>query len=771
MKKRRLVLLAISLFIAVFSALLYSDDFFSIKFFEIVERRTMDLRFKFRGEIPPGSEVVLAVVDEKSVAKIGKWVWPRAILADLVNRLSDAGAKVIAFDICFTEPDSHDDQILRVIDDVGNNLVASGIQNPETASYLLSLKEKADNDGLLEKAVNNSKARVVLGHFFQMDPKELEHRTKQEVAVNKTNIETSKYKAVRYQNDMDAETPWVPEAVFPEANIDQIARSSEYSGYFNMWPDSLDGSVRHIPAMIKFDKNLYAPLSIMALKAYMDENPILRLQEDGLFLSVAGADVPLEETAVEAIRVDSDEKITVPRSGQIRINYRGRSKTFPHISISDILEGKAPETKFRDKIVLVGATATGIFDLRVTPFEEVFPGLETHANVIDMILRQDFLHKSILVATADVFIILFFGLFLGFLLPRVGSIAGAAATLFLFFGYLYLCLFLFSHAGVILAMIYPLFVILTVFIVITVYKYFTESKQKNFIKGAFSTYLAPSVVNQLIDNPEKLVLGGEERTITAFFSDVQGFTSISEKLVPNELVDLLNEFLTEMTEIILRHQGTVDKFEGDAIIAMFGAPIDLENQAKAACRASVDMQRRLAELRTQWREQNRPELKMRIGLYTGKATVGNMGSKNRMDYTMMGDTVNTAARLEGVNKVYGTYTMIGESTHSEAIAGDDTFLTRELDRILVVGKKEPLKIYEIIGLKEEAGPMREIVEIYAEGMKHYRNGEWEAAIRLFDEILKQFPDDGPSIAMRQRCRDYMGMPPEHGWDIFQMKTK
>ena len=265
--------------------------------------------------------------------------------------------------------------------------------------------------------------------------------------------------------------------------------------------------------------------------------------------------------------------------------------------------------------------------------------------------------------------------------------------------------------------------------IITAYKYLSEAKQKKFIRNAFSTYLAPAVVQQLIDSPGHLNLGGEERVITAFFSDVQGFTSISERLTPGELVELLNEFLTEMTDIILSYEGTVDKFEGDAIIAFFGAPNPVADHARRACLTCLDMQRRLDALRDRWRTAGKPELHMRIGMCTGPAVVGNMGSKNRMDYTMMGDTVNTAARLEGVNKVYGTYTMVSGSTYR---AGGDGILAREIDAVNVVGKGEPVTLYELLcrTADADAGTL-ERVEGYARGLDAYRKRDWAAAAAHF----------------------------------------
>ena len=306
----------------------------------------------------------------------------------------------------------------------------------------------------------------------------------------------------------------------------------------------------------------------------------------------------------------------------------------------------------------------------------------------------------------------------------------------------------------------------------TAYTFFIESSQKRFIKNAFSTYLAPAVVKQLMDNPETLVLGGEKRKITAFFSDVQSFTSISEKLEPDELVALLNEFLTEMTDIILEYNGTVDKFEGDAIIAFFGAPGELINQEEIACIVSLKMQQRLSELREKWRKEGKPELYMRIGMDTGTAVVGNMGSQNRMDYTMMGDTVNIAARLEGVNKVYGCYSLISKDTYLPAAATGSIF-GRELDSVLLVGKKEPIDIYEVIGFaKDIHDDTKAMVNYYKDALHAYRKHDWDKAIDLFKKAQSLFPEDKPILTMLKRCREFKSSPPPKNWNsVFKMTSK
>jgi len=720
-----------------------------IPFLDLMEYKTIDLRFKARNKISPGQTVVLAVVDEKSLAKEGKWVWPRSKIAHLISKLSDAGASVIALDIFFSEPD--DKRVIQSIEAIESQLQSSGTPENNLRQYLEELKIKADQDQLLAAAIKNSTAKVVLGYFFQLEAENARFTSPEEQAQQDENILTSRYQYVRYTSSRAMNVPFV-EAKAPQSNIAVISNAAEYSGTINKMADP-DGVVRRLPAVFQYKGMPYAPLSLMAVSAYLGNPPSLQVADYG----------------VEALRI-GQLYIPTDELGRIMINYRGEEKTFPHISVTDILHDEVPKDRFKGKIVLVGATATGIYDLRVTPFSSVYPGIEIHANIIDSILSEDFLYKPAWSSIFDILAILVGGFVLGMVLPRTGVFLGAFSVVGLFSGYIWLCQYLFAEKGAVLNLVYPLSSVLLVYVCLTAYKYFSESKQKRFVRDAFSTYLAPAVVKQLMESPDKLKLGGEERDITAYFSDIQGFTSISEKLTPTELVELLNEFLTEMTNIILKYEGMVDKFEGDAIIALFGAPNDIDNHAEAAVKAAIDMQKRLIELREKWKLSNKPELWMRIGLYTGPAVVGNMGSENRMDYTMMGNTVNAASRLEGVNKIYGTYTMIGETTREAA--GNSVF-TRELDMVSVVGKHEPIRIYELIGYPEDIdGIMRETIDYYHKGLSAYRHRHWNDAVDFFEAALALNPEDKASQTMLTRCNVFKSHPPDDDWDgTYTMQTK
>jgi len=377
-------------------------------------------------------------------------------------------------------------------------------------------------------------------------------------------------------------------------------------------------------------------------------------------------------------------------------------------------------------------------------------GVEIHAQITHNIIQQNFIRRLSFTGVLICGFFLWIGSALIFF--RIRPHIGLTVLVLELIAGISIALWLFSIKQFYVPLITIMAPVSACYLVSPFILYWQTWRETQFIRQAFSTYVSPTVVKQLTKNPELLELGGKAVEITAFFSDIEGFTGISEKLQPAELVELLNEFLTEMTDIILRHEGTVDKFEGDAIIAFFGAPNPLENHALNAVRASAEMQIRLAALRETWQAQNKPALKMRIGLCSGKAVVGNMGSAKRMDYTMMGDTVNTAARLEGVNKTYGTYTLISHTT--AALAGDK-----------FIGKKEPVTIYELNTQAEAFGEDQvQTLVSYNKGLAAYRLRDWKLAAGFFQVALAIWPDDRPGQIMLQRCRQFDVKPPADDWD-------
>jgi adenylate cyclase len=552
-------------------------------------------------------------------------------------------------------------------------------------------------------------------------------------------------------------------------NIPILAEGVENFGYFTFTADREDGVYRKAPLIAAYrvpDNNpassenvkVYPLLSLAALSTYLGEDPVVKVDELGVSgISLAGIRIPVDER------------------GRMYINFRGPWNTFHYYSAYDVISGFKekpgldPKKIFKDKIVLVGATAIAIFDMRTVPFESM-PGIEMHANTIDNILHQQAITRPSWYGFFDILFIILLGLILALVLPRVKPLWGTLVTVVLFLGYGFVNYYLFVEKFYSFTILYPLAELLLLYLGITIYHYALEEKDKRFIKSAFGYYLSPHVIEELTSDPDKLKLGGESKEVTAFFSDIQGFSTISEKLSPEELVRLLNEYLTEMSDIILNYDGTIDKYEGDAIMAFFGAPIDYPDHARRACLAAIEQQKKLEEMRRVLREQGKDELFVRIGLNTGKAVVGNMGSLKRMDYTIMGDEVNLASRLEGANKQYQTFIMASEATYKQA---REHVEARDLGLMRVVGKKKPVRVYELLALKGELSPEKEkLIKVYLEGIHYYEDRNWDKAIVAFREATRMDPEDGPSRVYLSRCEFYLASPPAPDWDgVFTLTEK
>ena len=414
------------------------------------------------------------------------------------------------------------------------------------------------------------------------------------------------------------------------------------------------------------------------------------------------------------------------------------------------------------KIVLVGDTSEVSHDIFETPIGEVY-GIEILADTINTIMSNGPIRPAPEFAELAVLL----GLFLLFVAASHSGHFATPLYLLITVAYVVAAFYAYVYHGVAFSMTYALLACVLSFVLINLFLYLKERKQKTFIKGAFSQYLSPAVIDVIVDDPSKLKLGGERREMTAYFSDVQKFSTISEKLTPEELVQLLNEYLTEMCNIISSHNGTIDKFEGDAIIAFWGAPLEQPNHATLCCLAAIDMQERLAEMRKVWKQQGRDQLYARQGINSGPIVVGNMGSAQRMDYTMMGDTVNLAARLEGANKFYKNYTMISGDTYKQA---QDAVDVRLLDVIRVVGRNDPVHVYELLARKNQTtGTIAGATEAYAHGLQVYQEADFKTAIQHFEKALSIHPGDGPSEVMLQRCQQYLVDP--SGWNVVFTHTE
>lgn len=737
--------------ITVCTTLLVSILFFlGVPLLDLVELKTYDLRFLSRGVKKTSPDVVLAVIDEKSLDTEGKWPWPRSKIAELINVLSQKGAKVISFDIGFLEPDQNTN--LGFIDELGEQFKALDIQDKRLETFLEDNKKKADNDLILATAIENSKAKVILGYFFHITQTSLDYEIGQENKEKQLNrINNSKYPLIKYTEGAQIGDPFV-NAYAPEGNIPVLSDAADSSGYFNMFTDQ-DGVVRWMPLVLKCGEEIYTPLTVQSVWQFLDMPQLM---------------VKVAAHGLEGVQL-GERFIPTDEAGQMLINYLGPDKTFPHYSIADIFHGDLPEDTFENKIVLVGATAIGIYDLRNTPFTPIYPGLEIHATVIDNILKKDLLSKPKWTRVYDLLAILVLGIVTGFLLPRLGALTGIGFAAGLFVLHIFLSRFLFVHFGLWVNMVYPVLAVLLIYTSLTLYHYITEERERKKIRGAFSYYVSSSVVNEMLKNPDKLKLGGDKKELSVLFSDIRGFTTMSEGLTPEELVHLLNEYLTVMTDVVFKYDGTLDKYIGDALMAVYGAPLEQPDHPARACSSALEMMDQLKRLNEKWIHEGKKPLDIGIGINTGPMMVGNMGSEQRFDYTVMGDAVNLGSRLEGANKAYRTHILISDTTY-EQVKGD--FACMELDSVKVKGKTLPVKIYELVAEKGAPAADLELINYFHEGLQLYKRQEWDEAIKIFENVSAMNEHVYAARIYIQRSRNLKANPPGPDWDgVFTMTTK
>jgi len=709
---------------------------------EAIELNWLDLRFRARGPLAPGPVVVVAAIDEKSLAAEGRWPWPRSRIAALVDALSRDGAKVIGFDVLFSE--TEENARLALIGEFERAVAALKIDSAPLKNLLRESRTAADHDRMLASALERSAAPVVLGYFlhmseesvgFRLDAREIERRL--EV------IGGSKYPLV-YRDPQARSEPFI-KAYSPQINLGNITAAAASSGYFSVVSDP-DGVVRWLPLTVQAGDDIFPPLAVLCVWHYLGKPQ----------LAVRSGPYGVDGVQIGERFVPTDE------AGRLFINYRGPSQSFPTYSISDILAGKLPKGTFKDRIVLVGATAIGIGDIRTTPFGPVFPGPEVHANVVDNILVGDFIERPRWATVFDLSAIVALGLLVGSILPRASALTGLLFSGALFAAYVLAAYWLFAQARIGVNLVYPLFTVAATYTMLTLYRYLTEERERRRIKGAFQHYVAPDVIELMLENPAALQLGGEERVLTALLSDLEGFTSYSEHHTPNEVISVLSDYYADMTDEVFAVQGTLVEYVGDELFALYGAPVAQADHAKRACASALAMQAHRIALGEEWAKVGRPRIRARTGINSGNMLVGNVGSKYRFHYGAMGDAVNLASRLEGLNKIYDTEIIISGNT---AALVEGAFLLRELDLVRVKGRGEALRIYELIGAADMplSAEQRELLGLYEAGLGPYREQRWDEALELFTKCLLLSPADGPSRLMSRRCRNYRENPPPQDW--------
>jgi adenylate cyclase len=721
---------------------------------DLIELKTYDIRLVSRGPQPASPAIVMATIDEKSLNQEGRWPWPRTKMARLIDALSKDKPKVIGFDVVFSEPDQNSQ--LTLVDGLYEQLKTLAIKDPALLQFLGDRRLAADTDLALATAIRQSSAPVVLGYFFHESQSSLQYRLDpQEIARRLERIAGSRYAHVRYKGVMPDRASFILHAYAPEPNIEILASAAASSGYFSIWQSDRDGVLRWMPVVIRAGDSLFPPLSVVAAWHYLGRPKL---------------SVDVGAQGIEALHLGS-RVVPTDAQGRLLINYPGPEQSFPHVSVTDILNGRVAPGTFTDRIVLIGATAVATYDLRSTPFSPRYAGLEVHAAVIDNLLTGRFMAQPEWATAYSILAVIVMAGIIGAVVPRLSPALGALFAAALFVIYIVVARWLFVVAGLWLNMVYPLLSLSLTFTSLNVYHYITEQRERKRIKGTFRQYVAPLVVEEMLKDPSRLRLGGEEKPLTVLFSDLEGFTTYSERFSPSEMTKILSEYYTCITEQVFLYRGTLKEYIGDELMAFFGAPLEASDHAVRACHAALAMRQQRLALVASWTERGWPRLRARTGINSGPMLVGNLGSKYRFSYGVLGDNVNLGSRLEGLNKVYGTDILIGQNT---ARLIDDKFVLREVDMVRVKGREQAIQIYELIA-NASAGiesTYAQALTLYAEGLAAYRAATWAEGIAAFQEAIRVRPEDGPSRAMLERCLAFQKTPPPEPWDaVFDQLTK
>jgi adenylate cyclase len=706
-------------------------------FTEFMELKLYDLKFRVRGPKPASGQVVIVGIDDDSLKLVGRWPWSREDQARLVERLKAAGPRVVILDITF--PEKQETASIRSLANLCQEIVKRG-----GSKDIVALVEREQNRASVDRQMAAAIRRgppTILGFFFRKVGGTSRGLDKADLMAPYF-VQASTYNVVRLLDAQPSEVPLIG-AAGVELNIPEINEAAAGAGYFNMLPD-VDGTVRWFPMTVLYGPDFFLPMSLAGVSQYLGK------------LTTA---ITLSQAGVEEVRLGK-EIIPVDRHGRMLINFLGPPGRVPTYSAAALLEGHLPPGALKDKIVLVGATAVGIYDLRVTPFSGISPGVEIQATVMDNLLQKSFIRLPPFHLPIMLLILLGLGVLLGVVLPRLSAAWSFVFTLLLLEGYTMGNYLLFSRLGIQLELFYPLTEIVGVYLGITMQRFLAEERERVRIRKAFESYVAPTVVQQMLKHPEALRLGGERRVITLLFTDIRGFTTMSENLNPEALVNLLHEFLNPMSNIIINQGGTIDKYMGDAIMALFGAPLEQPDHASKACRAALEMKDTLEALNRQWEEEGRPPLKIGVGVNSGPVAVGNMGSDRLFDYTAIGDNVNLASRLEGLNKYYGTNILISQAT-AEAL--ENGFILRDVDRVQVKGKAQAAGIFELLGEGPASPEIARFLAAYHQGLADYRQQRWAESLAGFEEALKLHSGDAATKRYLALARRYQKSPPGPDW--------
>jgi adenylate cyclase len=716
--------------------------FYKLGFVDQLSAIFYDYRLQLTMPRTLDERIVILDIDEKSLKEEGRWPWGRDRLALLMDKLFDRyGVAIVGFDVVFAEKDESSG--LRVLQNLGQGPLKGNAQYQEA---LAQIRPQLEYDRLFAAKIKGR--NVVLGYYL--------------TSGNGPHVSgvlpEPVFPAGTFKGRPVAFTAWSGYG----ANLPELQGAAASAGHFNPLID-FDGVVRRVPMVVEYGGAYYESLSLAMVRTLLGQPELLPGFAEGDSEGYAGLEWLELETAGGKLKipVDSDVATFVP--------YRGKQGSFRYISLADVLHDRVEVSALRDKIVLVGTTAPGLLDMRATPVAEVYPGVEVQANMIAGILDQDLKEKPAYMLGAEVLWLLLIGVALTFLLPQLSPVRAILVSVFVFAVTQGISLAAWHYGNVLMPVANSLMMIVLLFALDMSWGYFVESRTKRQITGLFGQYVPGELVEELAQHPESVSMEGDSREMTILFSDVRGFTSISEGLDPKELTELMNEFLTPLSRVVYKHRGTIDKYMGDCIMAFWGAPLPDEQHARHAILAGIEMQATLKALQPHFRGRGWPEIHIGVGINTGRVSVGNMGSEVRVAYTVMGDAVNLASRLEGITKQYGVGVVVGENTRNAVT----DLVYRELDHVRVKGKDKPVAIYEPIGPAGEVGrELHDEIRLFHEVRRLYRKQDWDQAELQLMNLQRMSPGTALYAVYAERIAYFRKNPPAPDWDgVFVFQTK
>ncbi|MGH8706514.1 MAG: CHASE2 domain-containing protein [Burkholderiales bacterium] len=677
--------------------------------------------------------IVILDIDEKSLQEVARWPWPRDVMAELIEKLFGRyGVAIVAFDVVFAEADYSSG--IRVLDELAQGPLKDA---PNFLQAYRELRPRLDNDDRFARAIKGKP--VVLGYYLNSDKD-----AKRIAAIPEPVLPKG-----TFQGRNIPFTSWIGYG----GNLAQFTKNAASAGHFNPITDA-DGVVRRVPMLAELDGEYYEALSLAVVRTVLGFPKVEPGYAPDRFLQRGYAGLEWLQVGPLAIPVDETASALIP--------YRGRKFSFAYVSLADVLADRVPLERLKGKIALIGTTAPGLLDLRSTPVDNVFPGVEVHANLIAGMLDKKIKLKPPYMLGAEVVLLLVGGVALALLIPMLAPLWATLATVAGLLTIAGLNVAIWTEADMVLPLAASVLMTVSLYTVNMAYGYFVEARSKRQFTELFGQYVPPELVDRMARDPEKYNMEPRAAELTILFSDVRGFTGISEALKPEELREYINAYLTDMSAIIRsRHRGTLDKYIGDAIMAFWGAPVDDAQHARNGVLAALEMQRECQILNEKFVARGWPTLKIGVGVNTGNVRVGDMGSQVRRAYTVMGDPVNVASRLEGRTKHYGVGILVGEATRRQI----HDVIFREVDRIKVKGKDEAVTIYEPLGLegKVERKTLDEL-KLWHQALRAYRAQQWDPVEVGLLNLQRMSPDCGlyrmyaEIVAQRRRA------PPPADWD-------